>query len=349
MTLKHAIKLLTLLLFTLVCSGRARADVIAEDDATSAVYTDGWTTGDDGGTGFGPWFVYNLIQEAIPESTEVDAAPADAANSLGSPAFKLATGGIAGSFFISRPFDAALAVGQTFSMEIDSYPLDQLGEPGRDLGIGFTAGEDTRLSMYGYVGKYENVTYGTDFFGINATTANNNLAGGASLPEDPLSGIQWQTNYTATDGSDGFTLLIDIPTIDTYRLRVIDDSVTKLDISGEMSGPAGAGINGFYIFGDDYGDFFGEEPLGGVMYFTDLKIESAAALEGDFDNDGDVDGRDFLVWQRGNSPSPLSAGDLADWQNNFGAPGLAAISAAPEPTGLVLLSMAVVSFLGRRK
>src|SRR5262245_39274161 len=41
-------------------------------------------------------------------------------------------------------------------------------------------------------------------------------------------------------------------------------------------------------------------------------------LLGDFDGDGDVDGRDFLVWQRGGSPNPLSAGDLAQWQANYG-------------------------------
>jgi hypothetical protein len=41
---------------------------------------------------------------------------------------------------------------------------------------------------------------------------------------------------------------------------------------------------------------------------------------GDFDNDNDVDGRDFLVWQRGGSPSSLSPGDLALWQQGYGQP-----------------------------
>jgi hypothetical protein len=36
--------------------------------------------------------------------------------------------------------------------------------------------------------------------------------------------------------------------------------------------------------------------------------------------DGDSDGRDFLAWQRnvGPSSSSASAGDLADWQANYG-------------------------------
>ena len=33
----------------------------------------------------------------------------------------------------------------------------------------------------------------------------------------------------------------------------------------------------------------------------------------------DVDGRDFLVWQRGSSPAPASIGNLADWQANYGS------------------------------
>lgn len=39
---------------------------------------------------------------------------------------------------------------------------------------------------------------------------------------------------------------------------------------------------------------------------------------GDFDEDGDTDGNDFLVWQLGGSPFALSASDLDDWQTSFG-------------------------------
>jgi hypothetical protein len=57
-------------------------------------------------------------------------------------------------------------------------------------------------------------------------------------------------------------------------------------------------------------------------------------LGGDFDLDGDVDGNDFLVWQRGGSPTPLSAADFNAWKTNFGAVSAAAASGAvPEPSG----------------
>jgi hypothetical protein len=37
-----------------------------------------------------------------------------------------------------------------------------------------------------------------------------------------------------------------------------------------------------------------------------------------FDGDGDVDGRDFLAWQRNTSAGPLSSGDLVLWQDQYG-------------------------------
>jgi pectinesterase len=65
----------------------------------------------------------------------------------------------------------------------------------------------------------------------------------------------------------------------------------------------------------------------------------------DFNDDGDVDGQDFLVWQRGESPNPGSASDLALWQEQYGAAGDMASVAIPEPaswliaTGLLIVSM----------
>ena len=81
-----------------------------------------------------------------------------------------------------------------------------------------------------------------------------------------------------------------------------------------------------------------------------LNVVSASQQAGDFDGDGDVDGRDFLLWQRGGSPNPRSSGDLADWQANYGGSGLtAATTAVPEPSGLILFAVvAAISCSSRR-
>jgi hypothetical protein len=78
-----------------------------------------------------------------------------------------------------------------------------------------------------------------------------------------------------------------------------------------------------------------------------LTAEEVEGLPGDFDMDTDVDGHDFLLWQRGLSPSPLSATDLADWRSNFGAP-LPPATAVPEPTALNLVGL-VVGLSGWRR
>jgi hypothetical protein len=95
------------------------------------------------------------------------------------------------------------------------------------------------------------------------------------------------------------------------------------------------GLSG--LDGAVFSDFFTTTgTLGSDNYKLTSKLTSGP--DGDFDGDGDVDGADFLRWQRGGSPNPLSAGDLATWKANFGASATVAASAAvgavPEPSAL---------------
>jgi hypothetical protein len=82
--------------------------------------------------------------------------------------------------------------------------------------------------------------------------------------------------------------------------------------------------------------------------FIELVAEGAG--DGDFDGDGDTDGRDFLRWQRGESPDPLSPTDFAAWKAGFGDPAATGADAAvPEPSGAVMaaLVLLVISRRGR--
>ena len=74
------------------------------------------------------------------------------------------------------------------------------------------------------------------------------------------------------------------------------------------------------------------------------------APPGDFDSSGAVNGFDFLQWQLGQLPNPLSAQDLADWQANYGTFAALAASSTivPEPsTWIALLLGATINLFCR--
>lgn len=81
-----------------------------------------------------------------------------------------------------------------------------------------------------------------------------------------------------------------------------------------------------------------------------ILVTETTTTPGDFDTNGIVDGADFLKWQRGESPNPLSRSDLAVWEANYGtvAP-LAAASAVPEPSSLVLIAVGLLVVGYRRR
>lgn len=68
-----------------------------------------------------------------------------------------------------------------------------------------------------------------------------------------------------------------------------------------------------------------------------LLIPAAAGQLGDFDGDLDVDGVDFLIWQRGETSPAYDPQLLVDWETYYGtAPLVAESTAVPEPTALAL-------------
>ena len=126
---------------------------------------------------------------------------------------------------------------------------------------------------------------------------------------------------SSTGGTSG-TNLIHAPVDATFATWDLLSSVGPVSGSGEFL--QWGGINPPVI------------TAGGTLYFdtdNDVPITFAAIVtaDGDFDSDGDVDGHDFLAWQR-----YPGLGDLADWEADYGL--FPAVNSAniPEPTSATL-------------
>ncbi|QEG37159.1 glycoside hydrolase family 25 protein [Bythopirellula goksoeyrii] len=89
-------------------------------------------------------------------------------------------------------------------------------------------------------------------------------------------------------------------------------------------------------------------PVDGDVFegsMADLMQFLAVPASADFDGDGDVDGHDFLEWQRGETTESGSAGELALWQEQYGGSSpLIATKSVPEAPSILLVSIAWVLY-----
>jgi hypothetical protein len=136
---------------------------------------------------------------------------------------------------------------------------------------------------------------------------------------------------------DGFTLLES----DVFKILDVGGTLTGTfaglpqdDLVGQFNG-----VNLYIRY--DWGD--GND----VALYT-----KPSGLAGDFDGDGDVDGRDFLAWQRGESPRPWGAGNLALWRQNYRESAAEISSTAPmtvpEPNSMAMFLLAAGSLSRKR-
>jgi autotransporter-associated beta strand protein len=177
------------------------------------------------------------------------------------------------------------------------------------------------------------ITTGTAFNTISVA-GNLNLAATGTLELDVSA-----FDFTSLDVSGSATLAgtLSVNLLDgfmpeegtSYAFLTAAGGITNSGLSFDLPALAGGLIW-------DTSDFF----TSGVLNVV------TAGLAGDFDNDGDVDGRDFLLWQR--NPG---VGNLSDWQANYGQSGpLTASSAAvPEPGTVALVCGTLFVLAGLRR
>jgi len=76
------------------------------------------------------------------------------------------------------------------------------------------------------------------------------------------------------------------------------------------------------------------------------ELQVGSGVAGDFDGDLDVDGADFLEWQRDLG----DATNLGLWESSYGtpAPAVAAFAAVPEPSSLLLVGVMALMAISKR-
>lgn len=225
-----------------------------------------------------------------------------------------------------------------------SYPLspdyDELFDPGLD-GVDARINEETNLgSNARWLQDGDNQTVALpdqdtpDFvnletqkrYHIEFSLRRFDEATGSTDPNDPGDNIE--ATITVTD--------IDDPLASTW-------SFSGFDPFDDTNGPG---------FESDSWDYFTAQIAGSsdsndfdfIMdnFMIEIFGSNAPENDADFDNDGDVDGADFLAIQR-NDPSLIPA-----WEAAFGTGG-SPISAVPEPGGLTGLGLASLLAWGTRR
>jgi hypothetical protein len=159
-----------------------------------------------------------------------------------------------------------------------------------------------------------------------------------------ISGGTVGDRFTALNGSSvnlfGTEFVLDGIDITASLITNVPLAITDRDIT----------LSGLFADGSPF-SFDLNSTITGEDLFDPLALLSVTLVRpGDFDGNLVVDGADFLKWQRGQSPDPLSASDLAAWETNYGmvATLSATSTAVPEPATWIGLMLGMMTMLFRR-
>ncbi len=139
----------------------------------------------------------------------------------------------------------------------------------------------------------------------------------------PLEIMRFFQDDTTTGGAEAASGFVD-------RIRIYDRDLSAGEVAGLVFDQRGAGF-------DRVADGDGTPGARIDIGAYEAQVNPSA----DFDGDGDVDGRDFLAWQRGfgtpnavradgdsDNDADVDGSDLAAWQGQYGATGLGPLAAA---------------------
>lgn len=213
-----------ILLVAAVLAPPARAAIVATDDASQSAYNDGWTAGDNGGSGFQPWSFVGQENGSGFGGGFIAVSPGSPNISIVSPAFGVYgnSGGVGGAV---RPLSTALPVGYTLSLDMDNQSIDT----GGTVGFSLQNAAGNNLAEYFFIGGQTNYT-------VNAS----NVSG--STPGFTTGGMR--LSFTLTS-ANSFLLSIDQlsngagvdNTVTGNLLSNADQAISRIRLFNANGGP----------------------------------------------------------------------------------------------------------------
>jgi hypothetical protein len=305
---------------------------------------------DDGGIGFNAWdfsggFHYPNQSPYGRLNHFIDGVDFEhsTSNNLGAPAFGLTNANVVQGGATSsarRSFEAPLAIGNTVSLRFDNPLLTPLhAQAPSALIIRLNSGSgDQTLEQF-------------------AMFATSDFNGGVWAASD-LDGVNTLSLATSAT-SEGAEFRFTLTNAETYLIEVrpLSGGNPLASRSGNLAHPAAGLLRSLDVVMYENGSGNGligaaGQPTGArEFFFNNLMITSPKTV-GDYDDDRDVDGSDFLNWQRtlgstlnlaadGNNNGIVDSEDLRLWMQGFGTRPASEATALPEPAALVLAVVAI--------
>jgi hypothetical protein len=258
-------------LVVLALAGPSPAGVIASDDASDPAYANGWqglkgavaseTGSDNGGSGFLAWNFDDTFWDATtspyPEPHFIDTKPSSF-NQLGAPAFALTNANV--PFYgytttATRPFAAALAVGDQISVDVDN-PVMHLLAPLDSCGFLIQLLTDKKVDRFGL--------YTTKDFDNDQWTITDSR------------GDQTPSQFTDVAGSSGFRFAFKLTGEDDYQLTLTPLGGQPRTFTGHLAHPGAGAVKSiqFVMYGNGSGDGHARATGEREFYFNHLTIES---------------------------------------------------------------------------
>ena len=230
-----------------------------------------------------------------------------------------------------------------FNPSLSSTPTMGVELPGFSAGSGgyysFSGDYSIHAEVFNHggssgIGGPYPANYGTRVFVQTATTVNNdpNEGGPGSLFQDSLELVKHDGSPIAGGDNDS---LLGVTQVFLGNVLTLFGIVPQQELVFEFWLPGYTGDSRIQFDTIIHSSF------------QHLRVDSMimeAEEDADFDNDEDVDGIDFLIWQR-DPDSYGGAAGLARWEQSYGTSGgISAITSIPEPASGVLLVAALMGF-----